>query len=326
MDTNTSENSSEIDIKELLEEVYNKTYDYISGYYVTKNEGNFNSENNYIQTLISDIGNVYISYFEKIKTDDNLATVSSKDLINSFIETSVKSDNSLIKKFEIKEVDNESNRKRRSVLFEDILASLPEKYTRELSLYYLQKLDINEISKATYKTEKEVKEDLKKSLLYIISTYGKGFVENRLEDNVFEENLSKIKYFEWLIVGEERDIILENIKQSLNIKIEKSRDIKLARQRMVLALDFEDDEDVNENVEKVEELEELEEIEELQTEDIIDELELEEVRDDIENEIIEEISEKINTDKKCKNPYIIATLIFLVIVIIIIVVKMFMQR
>jgi len=140
MDTNTSENSSEIDIKELLEEVYNKTYDYISGYYVTKNEDNFNSENNYIQTLISDIGNVYISYFEKIKTDNNLATISSKDLINSFIETSVKSDNSLIRKFEIKEVDNESNRKRRSVLFEDILASLPEKYTRELSLYYLQKL------------------------------------------------------------------------------------------------------------------------------------------------------------------------------------------
>jgi hypothetical protein len=325
MDTNTSENSSEIDIKELLEEVYNKTYDYISGYYVTKNEDNFNSENNYIQTLISDIGNVYISYFEKIKTDNNLATISSKDLINSFIETSVKSDNSLIRKFEIKEVDNESNRKRRSVLFEDILASLPEKYTRELSLYYLQKLDINEISKATYKTEKEVKEDLKKSLLYIISTHGKGFVENRLEDNVFEENLSKIKYFEWLIIGEERDIILENIKQSLNIKIEKSRDIKLARQRMVLALDFEDDEDVNENVDK-DKVEELKEIEELPTGDIIDELELEEVIDDIENEIIEEISEKINTDKKRKNPYIIVTLIFLVIVIIIIVVKMFMQR
>lgn len=325
MDINTSENSSEKDIKELLEEVYNKTFDYISGYCITKNEGNFNSENNYIQTLISDIGNVYISYFEKINTDDNLANISNEDLINSFIETSIKSDNSLIKKFEIKEVDNESNIKRRSVLFEDILASLPEKYIRELSLYYLQKLDIKEIAKATYKTEKEVKEDLKKSLLYIISTYGKGFVENRLEDNVFEDNLSKIKYFEWLIVGEEKDIILENIKQSLNIKIEKSRDIKLARQRMVSALDFGDDEDINENVDK-DKVEELKEIEELPTGDIIDELELEEVIDDIENEIIEEISEKINTDKKCKNPYIIATLIFLVIVIIIIVVKMFMQR
>ena len=243
MDINTSENSSEKDIKELLEEVYNKTFDYISGYCITKNEGNFNSENNYIQTLISDIGNVYISYFEKINTDDNLANISNEDLINSFIETSIKSDNSLIKKFEIKEVDNESNIKRRSVLFEDILASLPEKYIRELSLYYLQKLDIKEIAKATYKTEKEVKEDLKKSLLYIISTYGKGFVENRLEDNVFEDNLSKIKYFEWLIVGEEKDIILENIKQSLNIKIEKSRDIKLARQRMVSALDFGDEEE-----------------------------------------------------------------------------------
>ena len=94
---------------------------------------------------------------------------------------------------------------------------------------------------------------------------------------------------------------------------------------MVLALDFEDDEDINENVDK-DKVEELKEIEELPTGDIIDELELEEVIDDIENEIIEEISEKINTDKKRKNPYIIATLIFLVIVIIIIVVKMFMQR
>ena len=38
------------------------------------------------------------------------------------------------------------------------------------------------------------------------------------------------------------------------------------------------------------------------------------------------LHEKIKTDKKFKNPYIIATLIFLVIDIIIIDVKMFMQR
>lgn len=121
--------------------------------------------------------------------------------------------------------------KKASLLLDQILSAISEECSYEITLYYVQKLDIEGIASQTHNTKENVLDKLNS---------GRKQIQNCLKTQGIL--ISDINYFIWLVEAENIDDVLKTIEA--RVKVEEGRnisDIKLRFRKILENANLEDD-------------------------------------------------------------------------------------